>query len=318
MSMSDKPVLTKKIVVIPLTMLCCLLWGSAFPCIKLGCGYSKIASDDACTQILYAGLRFTLAGILALLIGSVIERRLLIPKRETFPKAAKLSLFQTILQYTFFYIGLSRSTGMKSSVITASNVFLSIIVAALVFRTEKLTLRKIAGCLIGFSGVVLINLSGIGGGFRFTGEGFVFLSALSYAFSAGLIKRYSRTEDTVLLSGWQFVLGGIFMTFLGFVAGGRISVINTKGVMMLIYLAFVSAAAFSIWGILLKHNPVSMISVFGFMNPVFGVILSYLLLSERSDAGLYRVAVALILVAAGIITVNLSPKRGSSVKIKSE
>lgn len=304
--MSDKLLLTKKIIVLPLTMLCCLLWGSAFPCIKLGCGYSHIASDDTYTQIFYAGLRFTLAGILAVVIGSIIQRKLLVPRKETIPKAAKLSLFQTILQYTFFYIGLSRSTGMKSSVITASNVFLSIIVAALVFRTEKLTLRKIAGCLIGFSGVVLINLSGIGGGFRLTGEGFVFLSALSYAFSAGLIKRYSNTEDTVLLSGWQFIIGGIFMTAFGFIAGGRITVINTKGIFMLIYLAFVSAAAFSIWGVLLKHNPVSMISVFGFMNPVFGVILSYLLLSERSEAGPYRVAAALLLVAAGIIIVNIS------------
>ncbi|SEH62277.1 Permease of the drug/metabolite transporter (DMT) superfamily [Ruminococcus flavefaciens] len=305
--MSDKSLLTKKIVVLPLTMLCCLLWGSAFPCIKLGCGYSHISADDTAAQILYAGLRFTLAGILALVIGSIIEKKPLVAKKSSFPKAAKLSLFQTILQYTFFYIGLTRSTGMKSSVITASNVFLSIIVAALVFRTEKLTLRKIAGCLIGFSGVVLINLSGIGGGFRFTGEGFVFLSALSYAFSAGLIKRYSHTEDTVLLSGWQFVIGGIFMTVVGSISGGRVTITNTKAVLMLVYLAFVSAAAFSIWGVLLKHNPVSMISVFGFMNPVFGVILSYLLLSEKSEAGPYKVAAALILVAAGIIIVNISP-----------
>ena len=100
--MNNRSVLTKKIVVLPLTMLCCLLWGSAFPCIKLGCGYSHIASDDTYTQIFYAGLRFTLAGILAVVIGSIIQRKLLVPRKETIPKAAKLSLFQTILQYTVF------------------------------------------------------------------------------------------------------------------------------------------------------------------------------------------------------------------------
>lgn len=310
--MNDKSLLTKKIVVLPLTMLCCLLWGSAFPCIKLGCRYSAVSSDDTASQIFYAGLRFTLAGILALILGSLIERKLLVPKTSALKKAAKLSLFQTILQYTFFYIGLSRSTGMKSSVITASNVFLSILVAALVFRTEKLTVRKIFGCLIGFSGVLLINLGGIGGGFRFTGEGFVFLSALSYAFSAGLTKRYSKTEDTVLLSGWQFVIGGLFMTALGLILGGSITVINAKGILMLIYLGFVSAAAFSIWGVLFKHNPVSMISVFGFMNPVFGVILSYLLLSERSGAGVYKVVAALVLVASGIVIVNTASNKNKS------
>lgn len=303
--MSDNRLLTKKTIVLPLTMLCCLLWGSAFPCIKLGYRFSEIASDNVYSQILYAGMRFTLAGIMALMIGSIIQKRILIPKVEALPKVAILSLFQTILQYTFFYIGLGRSTGMKSSVITASNVFLSILVAALVFRTEKLTVRKIVGCIVGFSGVLLINLSGIGGGFSFTGEGFVFLSALSYAFSAALVKRFSSTEDPVMLSGWQFVFGGIFMMLFGAGAGGDVMTFNTSGTLMLIYLAFVSAAAFSIWGTLLKYNPVSTISVFGFMNPVFGVILSFLLLSERSEAGAFRVAAALVLVALGIIIVNL-------------
>ena len=307
--MKERSVLTRKAAVIPLTMLCCLLWGSAFPCIKLGYGYSGIGSDDTASQILYAGLRFALAGVLALIMGSLTARKPLIPRRKAVPKIVMLSLFQTILQYTFFYIGLARSTGMKSSVITASNVFLSILVASLIFRTEKLTFRKILGCTAGFSGVVLINLSGIGGGFRLTGEGFVFLSALSYAFSAALIKRFSAEEDPVMLSGWQFIIGGTFMTVLGLVLGGRIGTVDLRGAAMLVYLAIVSAAAFSIWGTLLKHNPVSMISVFGFMNPVFGVILSFLLLSERSEAGPLRVVAALGLVALGIVIVNYTPKR---------
>lgn len=306
--MNDSSILTRKTAVIPLTMLCCLLWGSAFPCIKLGYGYSSISADDTASQLLYAGLRFALAGVLAIIIGSIAARKPLIPRGKTVPKAALLSLFQTILQYTFFYIGLARSTGMKSSVITASNVFLSILVASLIFRTEKLTLRKMLGCLVGFSGVVLINLSGIGGGFRLTGEGFVFLSALSYAFSAALIKRFSSEEDPVLLSGWQFIIGGTFMTVLGVFLGGRMGNTDLRGIAMLVYLAIVSAAAFSIWGTLLKHNPVSMISVFGFMNPVFGVILSFLLLSERSAAGPLRVIAALGLVALGIVIVNFAPK----------
>jgi len=312
--MKERSVLTRKAAVIPLTMLCCLLWGSAFPCIKLGYGYSGIGSDDTASQILYAGLRFALAGVLAIIIGSLTARKPLIPRRKAVPKIVMLSLFQTILQYTFFYIGLARSTGMKSSVITASNVFLSILVASLIFRTEKLTFRKILGCTAGFSGVVLINLSGIGGGFRLTGEGFVFLSALSYAFSAALIKRFSAEEDPVMLSGWQFIIGGTFMTILGLVLGGRIGTVNLRGAAMLVYLAIVSAAAFSIWGTLLKHNPVSMISVFGFMNPVFGVILSFLLLSERSEAGPLRVVAALGLVALGIVIVNYTPKIKSREK----
>lgn len=42
-----------------------------------------------------------------------------------------------------------------------------------------------------------------------TGEGFIFLSTVSYAFSSVMLKRYSKEENTVMLSGWQFVFGGI-------------------------------------------------------------------------------------------------------------
>ncbi len=309
--MTGKKLLTNKAVVFLIAMICCLLWGSAFPCIKLGCQFSGISAGDTFSQILYAGLRFILAGIFALIIGSAVVRRPLIISKNSLHKAIKLSCFQTILQYTFFYIGLSRSTGMKSSVITASNVFLSIIVAALIFKAEKLTFRKIIGCIVGFSGVIMINLSGISGGFRLTGEGFVFLSALSYAFSAALMKKYSLTEDPVLLSGWQFIIGGSFMTAAGIFLGGRITVINKEGILMLLYLAFVSAAAFSLWGTLIKYNNVSTVSVFGFMNPVFGVILSSVILSEKSSAGFTGITAALLLVAAGIVIVNIPFKHNS-------
>lgn len=308
----NRSFLAKKAVVIPLALFCCLLWGSAFPCIKLGYGYSHITFDDTASQILYAGIRFTLAGIFAFLIGSIMLKKALTPSKKAFPKIVKLSLFQTILQYSFFYIGLARSTGIKSSVITASNVFLSILVASLIFKTEKLTLRKIVGCIIGFSGVLLINTGSIGKGFTVTGEGFVFLSALSYAFSAALIKRYSVSEEPVMLSAWQFIAGGSIMSIIGYISGGRLAALNTASILMIIYLAFVSAAAFSIWGTLLKHNPVSTVSVFGFMNPVFGVILSFFILSEKSNTGVFKVISALILVTAGIVTITLAQRKNNS------
>ncbi len=37
-------------------------------------------------------------------------------------------------------------------------------------------------------------------------------------------------------------------------------------------------------GILLKHNPVSKLSVIGLMNPVFGVLLSAVFLGEAAEA----------------------------------
>lgn len=311
--MSENSKMTRRSTVLILTMICCLLWGSAFSCVKIGYLLTGIGADDRMSQMLFAGLRFFLAGLLTLLFGSIIAGKPLLPDKTSTREIAVLSLFQTVLQYTFFYLGLAHTSGTKSSIITASNVFLSIIVSALVFRSEKLTLRKAVGSLIGFAGVVVINLgsSDLGGGFRLNGEGFIFISALSYAFSSGFIKKFSQHSDPVMLSGCQFTLGGAFMIVLSLLLGGGIPVISAKGTAMLLYLALVSSAAFSLWGLLLKYNPVSRIAVFGFMNPVFGVVLSALFLGESAGMDVFRTAAALVLVICGIITVNFSGRKNN-------
>lgn len=298
-------------------LICCALWGSAFPCIKIGYQMFEIPQDAVATQILFAGLRFTLAGILVILIGSILSGNLLKINRQNAPKILKLSLLQTVLQYLFFYIGLANTTGVKASIIEGVNVFIAIFVASLIFRREKLTMGKLAGCLIGFAGVVLVNLNGNGldMSFHLNGEGFIFLSTVAYAFSSVYLKRYSKTENPVLLSGWQFVAGGLVMTIMGLLMGGRITKVTAAGIAMLFYLACISAVAYSLWGILLKYNPVSRVAVFGFMNPVFGVILSAFLLGEREQASGIKSIIALILVSIGIyITAKVKEEKVEETK----
>lgn len=302
--------LQKTLVVALLAAICTFLWGSAFPCIKIGYRLFDIPSDNTYTQILFAGIRFTLAGILTILIGSVLNRELLVPKKKSIPNIIKLSMFQTVLQYIFFYMGLARTSGVKSSIIEGSNTFIAILIACLVFKQEKLNLKKILGCVIGFAGVVLVNITkdGIDMNMTFMGEGAILMSAVAYAISSGLIKIYSKDDNPVMLSGYQFLFGGILLMIAGFAMGGRITQVNPQGIMMLIYLACISAVAYSLWGVLLKYNPVSKVAVFGFMNPVFGVILSAWWLNEKGNDLGVKALIALVLVCIGIYIVNRKDK----------
>ena len=110
----------------------------------------------------------------------------------------------------------------------------------------------------------------------------------------------------MVLSGYQFAAGGLVMVVWGLVGGGRIGVTQAgpAGIGMLCYLAFISAAAYTLWSLLLKYNPVSRVAVYGFMNPVFGVILSAWLLAENDQAFGVKTAAALGLVCLGIYVVN--------------
>lgn len=91
-AMETKEKFMQKTIVVWLgALVCCLLWGSAFPCIKIGYQMMHIASDEVASQILYAGYRFTLAGILTILLGSIGSRRFLRPTKGSIGKVFKLS-----------------------------------------------------------------------------------------------------------------------------------------------------------------------------------------------------------------------------------
>ena len=232
----ENPILSKPLIVCFLACICCALWGSAFPCVKIGYTLFSVDTQHTPSIILFAGMRFFLAGILALLIGSLAAKTFLVPKsRRTWNHIAKLSILQTILQYFLFYIGLANTTGVKASIIGSANAFVALLIAVLLFHQESMTTRKLVGCVFGFVGVVLVNLNqgSLDGGFHLTGEGFIFLSTVSYAFSSVFLKRYSAKDHPVLLSGWQFMLGGLVTIVAGIAAGGHVHPSGAIALLML-------------------------------------------------------------------------------------
>ena len=303
-SMHSKDPLTRGTIVFALALIACLLWGSAFSMIKLG--YRFLSIGGTADQILFAGLRFTLAGILTVVIGKGIFKGSFLPKRSALPCVAWLALFQTILQYTLFYVSLAHLSGVRGSIINGTGTFWAILVACLIFKQEQLTARKLAGCAIGFLGILLVNLSGLhaGASFSVLGDGFMILSTIASSVSAALLRQFGSREAPYLLSGWQFFFGGLILTAAGWIAGGRFGAVTMQGIGILIYLALVSAVAYGLWALLLAHNPVSKVQIYFFVTPVAGVFLSAWLLGEKNQALGWPALLALICVSLGIYIVN--------------
>lgn len=296
---------SKNYVVVIGALICCMLWGSAFPCVKVGYGLFGVDTSSYSSLILFAGIRFTLAGVLVLAFGSALQRKFLLPKRKNIWRVAVVALFQTAMQYTFFYIGLANLTGVKSSVLNGLGVFFTIIAACFIFRTERFTLIKLVGCILGFSGVLVMNLDGLNFEFSLTGEGFIIFSGLSAAMAAGFVKVFSKHENTTTLCGWQFFCGGLALVIIGAATGGSIRPTSGASFAMLFYLAFLSACAFTLQGYLLKYNPVSKVAVFKSTNPLFGALFSAIILGETEQLLHYTTLIALALVCGGILIINL-------------
>lgn len=301
--------LTKPAVVVLLASFCCLLWGSAIPVINVGYRLFGIDSGDTPTLMVFAGTRFFFAGALTVAFLSIGAKTLVRPKAGNWNKAFKLALVQTILQYSSFYIGVAHTESAKSSIIQGLAPFVCILVACYLFRSEKMNALKWIGGLIGIAGIVIMNLSGegISTSVSFLGEGMLALSLLANALSAGMIKKYGRSENPAALSGWQFMTGGAVMALCGLLAGGRLHPTGAAAFGVLGYLAMLSAVAYTLWAVLLKYNPVSHVTVFNSLQPLFGVALG-LLLGTAKDIPLLRYGAALVLVCMSIAVVGKGQK----------
>ena len=297
---------------------CCVLWGSASPAIKIAYQLFRIRPEDTASRIMLAGARFMIAGAMTILFGSLLARKPLLPGKASWKHIGILALVQTVGQYYFFFMALANISGVRGSIINASGNFIAILFAAFLFRFEKMTLKKTAGCVVGFAGIIVImggwNAIVSGGAISLAGEGAMLAADLFYAASGCLIKIYSRDENPVTLSGYQFLLGGVVLFVIGFLMGGQLNFHTVSCWGNLLYLGLISAGAYTLWGVLLKHNPVSRVSILGFMNPLMGVLLSALFLGESSEAFSLTGLLAVLLVSAGIIIVNIDhPKSGSKV-----
>ena len=300
----EKNFLQRGPIIILLALFCTILWGTAYPAVKIGYELFAIDSANDFGKLLFAGLRFTLAGLMTLAVSVILQKKLVIPQRQHWRGIALLGLVQTTGQYIFFYLGLSNTTGVKGSILYALATFFVVIFAHFLFPDDKMNLQKILGCCIGFVGVLLITFdgTGLGGGFTFTGEGFIMLSTLSSALGALISRSVAQGQDPVVVTGYQLTGGGLILIFIGLIGHGHFDSVTAPGILLLLYMAFLSAAAFTVWTMLLKYNPASKIAVYNFLIPIFGTTFSVMFLNESIFNP--RSLLALILACAGIYIVN--------------
>ncbi len=308
MSSATAQFFTRRSVVFACATLACLLWGSAYPSIKSGYALMHILSGDIPGKLLFAGYRFFFAGLVLLVFCALSGRKLRLQSWQQAGEVCLLGLLQTSLQYVFFYIGLAYTTGVKGSIMNGTGTFFSVLMAHFIYHNDRLSVARVIGCLVGFGGVMVVNLSPDLLDFHFSlaGEGSVVLAAFILSVGGIYGKRISQKMDSITLTGYQLTFGGAVLLAAGWLGGGHLEAFTLASGSLMAYMVFLSAVAFALWTILLKFNRVGMISVFNFLIPIFGAALSAIFLGERIFE--WKNLLALILVCGGIWLVTKEPK----------
>ena len=298
-----KNIFERKPFVIAFAVIASILWGSAFPVLKITYSEMSMAGDDLYSKILIAGIRFFLAGILLLGYAFVTMReKVKLHSLRDLGRVLILGLVQTSLNYFFFYIGLANTTASKGAIISSLSNFLIIILAHFIYKNDRLNRNKIWGIVFGLIGVVVVNLDGgLTGGFKLMGEGFMFFSVITAILSSFMVKSYARTIHPMLLSAYQLLFGGAAMLLISLNGTYDTLTMTPLAGGLLVYSALLSAVAFTLWYTLLKYNKPGEITMFRFLIPVSGSILSAIFLKEKITV---QVLISLISIVIGIILVN--------------
>ena len=275
--------------VLPPIMVCALLWGSAFPCIKLVYQEWKDAGIEARLTDLwwFAGVRFTIAGAALLLLSKQPLKDL----RASPPKLlASFALTQTAGQYLFFYFALSVSTGSLSSLVVSTGSFWWLLLAPLLLKTPWPTRWQWIAILVGAVGVTIATYSPVNDK---PGSvlGLVCMLFATLLGALGVIT-FSKLKPTIgprAGTGFSLFAGGLILLLIGAPAFAQATnLLTPKIVLLTVWLAFVSAAAFTLWNHLSTLHPVNLLASYRFLIPVCGIVESLLFIpGETATSGLF-------------------------------
>ena len=277
-------------------------WGWAYPLIKLGFAEFGITQAMTGSKMLFAGIRFAMSGAILLLIAAFTKRNFHVSKPADWNYMLLFALLNTTLHYSFFYIGLSHSDGARAAILNSLSVFLVVLLACVFFKSDRLTPKKILGCAIGITGIIILNVGKSGGGqFTLMGDGMIVLNALCSAFASLLTRGLSRRVDVFVGTGYSLFFGGLLLVIPSLFMQGTLPYITAYGLIILALLIAISALGFALYNKLISCNPIGKVAIFNSLIPVVGALTSCLCLGEPFYT---KYLVACLLAMSGIYIIN--------------
>jgi drug/metabolite transporter (DMT)-like permease len=293
-----------------LAILACLLWSSAFAGVKIGLQYE--------TPLQFAGIRFFISGCLVFPLAFFNHPgyfRIFIRQWKTILLVAFL---QTFLQYALFYHGINLIPGAVGAIIIGSQPLFISLVAHFIMPGDRTTLARTLIILLGIAGVVLVSLSrdpdSVTGHIAIAGVLLLVTINILSGFTNVLIAREKGMIPPLVLSSGSMMLGGGALYLVSLLmegADGGVKPLEYYG--SLAWLSMLSAVAISVWTVLLKRPgiKVSDLNFWKFLIPLFGAILSWILLEGEKPQLL--TLLGMFVIAISLVILNLVQRKKHSI-----
>lgn len=283
-----------------------LLWGSLFPCVKIGYLAFHIDSSEVSNILMFAAMRFTFCGGLVTLYCTLNRHKTIMPtKYDTFT-ILFVGLFAIILHYACTYIGLSLTDSSKTALLKQVGALIYICFAFLFFKDERFSAYKVIGAVVGFGGIIAINFSS--SKISFSYGDFLILGASVCTVISNVISRKSSQKCSPLwITGISQLFGGVVLFVISFSFGGEFPRFTMEGVLVFTYICTASIISYTLWYHILKTNELSELFIIKFAEPLFACVFGAILLGENIFR--FQYLLAFLLISSGILIGHKTNKK---------
>ena len=292
--LDGKKDINKSTLLLP-AILVMFLWGSLFPTVKLG--YRAYGIQTTGDILFFAGVRFTICGGIICLYSLLLNKDNFKPVKTSICPILLSGLFAIILHYSFTYLGLNLTDSSKTAILKQVGALFYVCFSSLFFKNDRLTIRKLVGVLLGFSGIIAINISPDGVAFQ-TGDVLIIAASFCTVFSNVISKKVFQKVEPITATGCSQLFGGIVLLCIGKSLGGQMTFRVDSSSLILAYICFASIFGYCIWFLIVKNAELSKLFIIKFAEPMFACICGAILLGENIFKIQY--IVAFIMISFGI------------------
>jgi len=281
----------------------CIIFGANAVAIKISlCGLGVFTT---------AGLRFTIASIAIWLWAKTSGLSFNIRKGQIYQLFVITIIFT--VQLSLFYLGLSKTNASRGTLLVNILPFFVLFLAHFFLPGDRITIRKITGMLIGFTGVafVIFEKKSVTADFQ-SGDLIILAVAFLWACNVIYVKRIIDTFEAFHIVLYPMIFSVPLFFIEGFLwDASMIAYVDLKIFGSLLYQSLVTAAfGFVAWNKMLQKYGATSLHSFVFIMPIAGVMLGGIVLNEPIT---FNIIIALLLVVSGIIVINFKLKKRISL-----
>ncbi len=275
----------------------CIIWGTTYLALRVGVTQFP--------PFLFSALRFIIAGPLLIVFMMTLGKATLPPKETIFHQAISGLCMVTLGVGVVGWAEMRVSSGLAAIICSMIPIYI-ILINLLVTSEERPTRPHLAGLIIGSGGIIMIfgeHLTEFSETSYAVSILAIFLANISWAFGTVWIKKQNQNSNPFLNAGLQMFFGGIFLVPMSLAFDDYGSIQWSGGVVpSLVYLILIgSVAAYTCYSYAIKNLPVTLVSLYAYINPIVAVVLGWLLLAEKFNL---RIGIGILVTIAGIYIVN--------------